>query len=171
MGDTPAPATPAPAAVTPQPVSYRRYALALLVAIYTINFLDRQVVTLLIEPIKQDLHLTDFEVGAMGGLWFALLYTILGIPIARYADKGDRPMILTVSLTIWSGFTVVAGFAQNFFMLALSRMGVGVGEAGCTPTAHSLITDYFPKESRARALAIYSMGISIGSLLGMALGG
>ncbi len=170
MGDVPAPATPAPA-TTRQPVSYRRYALALLVAIYTINFLDRQVVTLLIEPIKNDLHLTDFEVGAMGGLWFALLYTILGIPIARYADKGDRPLILTVSLAIWSGFTVIAGFAQNFFMLAISRMGVGVGEAGCTPTAHSLITDYFPKESRARALAIYSMGISIGSLLGMALGG
>lgn len=170
MGDVPPSAAPA-AQSAPQPMSYRRYALALLVAIYTINFLDRQVVTLLIEPIKKDLQLTDFEVGAMGGLWFALLYTILGIPIARYADKGDRPLILTVSLAIWSGFTVIAGFAVNFLMLAISRMGVGIGEAGCTPTAHSLISDYFPKESRARALAIYSMGISIGSLLGMALGG
>src|SRR5262249_58713214 len=87
-----------------------------------------------------------------------------GIPIARLADKGDRPWIMTVSLTIWSGFTLVAGFAQNFITLAISRMGVGVGEAGCTPTAHSLIAEYFPKHSRARAMAIYSMGISICSL-------
>lgn len=162
---------PAEAPTLPLPASYRRYALALLVAIYTVNFLDRQVVTLLIEPIKQELKLDDFQVGAMGGLWFALLYTILGIPIARIADKGDRPMIMTVSLAIWSGFTLLAGAAWNFMVLAIARMGVGVGEAGCTPTAHSLISDYFPKESRARAMAIYSMGISIGSLLGMALGG
>ena len=165
------PLAPPPGMSLPMPVSYRRYALGLMVAIYAINFLDRQIVTLLIEPIKKDLQLTDFEVGAMGGLWFALLYTFLGIPIARYADKGDRPLILSISLAIWSGFTVVAGFAVNFLMLAISRMGVGIGEAGCTPTAHSLISDYFPKESRSRALAIYSMGISIGSLLGMALGG
>ena len=169
-------ATPATAGSTspsssPMPASYRRYALGLLVAIYTVNFLDRQIVTILIPDIKADLKLSDSEVGAMAGLWFAILYTTLGIPIARYADRGDRPWIMTVSLTIWSGFTVLAGVAQNFIMLAISRAGVGIGEAGCTPTAHSLITDYFPKESRARALAIYSMGISIGSLLGMALGG
>ena len=101
----------------------------------------------------------------------AVLYPTRGIPIERWADRGDRPFIMTASLAVWSGFTVLAGFAQNFLMLAISRAGVGVGEAGCTPTAHSLLTDYFPKESRARALAIYSMGISIGSLLGMALGG
>jgi predicted MFS family arabinose efflux permease len=170
MGDT-RPAETTAATATPMPVSYRRYALALLVAIYTVNFLDRQVVTLLIEPIKADLKLDDFQVGAMGGLWFALLYTILGIPIARAADKGDRPVIMTISLAVWSGFTLLAGAAWNFVVLAIARMGVGVGEAGCTPTAHSLISDYFPKASRARALAIYSMGISIGSLLGMALGG
>ena len=156
---------------TPMPVSYRRYALALLVAIYTVNFLDRQVVTLLIEPIKQELKLDDFQVGAMGGLWFALLYTILGIPIARIADKGDRPTILTISLAVWSSFTLLGGAAWSFVVLAISRMGVGIGEAGCTPTAHSLIADYFPKQSRARAMSIYAMGISIGTLLGMALGG
>lgn len=169
-------ATPAEAGLTaapssPMPVSYRRYALGLLVAIYTVNFLDRQIVTILIPDIKQDLNLSDTEVGLMAGLWFAILYTTLGIPIARWADRGDRPFIMTASLAVWSGFTVLAGFAQNFLMLAISRAGVGVGEAGCTPTAHSLLSDYFPKESRARALAIYSMGISIGSLLGMALGG
>ncbi len=169
-------ATPAAAGLTsplssPMPPSYRRYALGLMVAIYTVNFLDRQIVTILIPDLKRDLNLTDTEVGAMAGLWFAILYTTLGIPIARWADRGDRPWILTASLTVWSGFTVLAGFAQNFITLAISRAGVGVGEAGCTPTAHSLLTDYFPKESRARALAIYSMGISIGSLLGMGLGG
>jgi len=150
---------------------YRRYALGLLVLVYTVNFLDRQIVTNLIEPIKNDLRLTDGQVGAMAGLWFAILYTTIGIPIARLADKGDRPWIMSISLAVWSGFTLMAGFAQNFLTLAISRMGVGVGEAGCTPTAHSLIAEYFPKKSRARAMSIYSMGISIGSLLGMALGG
>jgi len=153
------------------PTSYRRYALGLLVAIYTVNFLDRQIVTILIPDIQRDLQLSNTEVGAMAGLWFALLYTILGIPIARYADRGDRPLIMTVSLAVWSGFTLLGGLATNFVMLAISRAGVGIGEAGCTPTAHSLLSEYFPKESRARALAIYSMGISIGSLLGMAMGG
>jgi MFS family permease len=163
-----APATAAPGQVTR---SYRAYALGLLVAIYTVNFLDRQVVTILIPQIKAELKLSDTEVGAMAGLWFALLYTTLGIPIARLADKGDRPWIMTVSLAVWSGFTVLAGMAWNFVVLAISRAGVGVGEAGCTPTAHSLIAEYFPKKSRARAMSIYSMGISIGSLLGMAMGG
>ena len=141
----------APPLSSPMPVPYRRYALGLLVAIYTVNFLDRQIVTILIPDIKRDLNLSDSEVGAMAGLWFAILYTTLGIPIARWADRGDRPFIMTASLAVWSGFTVLAGFAQNFLMLAISRAGVGVGEAGCTPTAHSLLTDYFPKESRARA--------------------
>jgi MFS family permease len=154
--------------VTP---AYRGFALGLLTFIYAVNFLDRQIVTNLIEPIKDSLQLTDSQVGAMAGLWFALLYTILGIPIARLADKGDRPMIITISLLVWSSFTLFGGFARNFLMLGISRMGVGIGEAGCTPTAHSLITEYFPKEKRARAVSIYSMGISVGSLLGMALGG
>jgi predicted MFS family arabinose efflux permease len=163
---------PAPAAdVSTTSKPYRTYALTLLVMIYTVNFLDRQIVTNLMEPIKNDLKLTDSQVGAMAGFYFALLYTIIGLPVARLADKGDRPWIMTISLAVWSGFTLVAAFAQNFLTLAISRAGVGVGEAGCTPTAHSLISEYFPKNSRARALAIYSMGISIGSLLGMALGG
>jgi len=157
--------------VSPVTPAYRKYALALLVAIYTVNFLDRQVVTTLIEPIKADLHLSDTQVGLMGGLYFAILYTVLGIPIARWADKGDRPLIMTLSLTVWSGFTLLAGFAQNFLTLAISRMGVGVGEAGCSPTAHSLLADYYPRDKRATALAIYSMGISIGTLLGMVIGG
>src|SRR4029077_8892993 len=95
----------------------------------------------------------------------------LGIPIAKIADKHNRPLVMTVCLAIWSGFTVLSGFARNYAVLAFARAGVGIGEAGCSPTAHSLLADYFPKEKRATALAIYSMGISIGTLLGMAIGG
>lgn len=149
---------------------YRRYALALLVAIYTFNFLDRAIVTTLLEPIKEELHLNDTEAGAMAGLWFGLFYTVLGIPLARWADRGDRPLIMTIAVTVWSGFTVLGGMAQNFLMLAVSRIGVGVGEAGCSPTAHSLISDYTPRDRRASAMAVYALGTPIGTMLGMALG-
>lgn len=151
--------------------AYRNYALGLLVLIYTVNFLDRQIINTIGEAIKRDMHLSDTQLGMMGGIYFALFYTVLGIPIARMADRGNRPLIMVVCLTIWSGFTVLSGVAKNFWMLAISRMGVGIGEAGCSPTAHSLLSDYFPKEKRATALAIYSMGISLGTLLGMAIGG
>ncbi len=150
---------------------YRRYALGLLVVIYTLNFLDRQIITTIGEAIKADLKLSDTQIGALGGIFFAALYTIIGLPIARLADKGNRPWIMGVCLAIWSGFTVISGMARSYIPLALARAGVGIGEAGCSPTAHSLLADYFPKERRAAALGIYSMGISIGTLLGMALGG
>jgi MFS family permease len=155
------------------PVSknYGRYALTLLVLIYTVNFLDRQILSSIGEPIKNELHLTDSQMGALGGIFFAFVYTVLGIPIARVADKSNRPWIMTISLALWSGFTVLSAFARNFAVLAVARAGVGIGEAGCSPTAHSLLADYFPRERRATALAIYSMGISIGSLLGFAVGG
>lgn len=155
------------------PVSknYGRYALTLLVAIYTVNFLDRQIINTIGESIKTDLKLTDTQIGALGGIFFAACYTILGIPIARLADKGNRSWVMAISLALWSGFTVLSGYAKNYAVLAFARAGVSIGEAGCSPTAHSLLADYFPKEKRATALAIYSMGISIGSLLGMALGG
>ncbi|MGQ3066062.1 MAG: MFS transporter, partial [Sphingopyxis sp.] len=107
----------------------------------------------------------------MTGLAFALFYTVLGIPIARFAETGDRPRIIAVAAGLWSVFTVACGFAQNFVQLVLCRIGVGIGEAGCTPPAHSLITDYTPKEKRASALAFYSLGIPLGGLLGLALGG
>ena len=167
-----------PGAVAPSeprfaPVSaaYGRYALALLVAIYTVNFLDRQIITTIGESIKNDLRLTDSQMGALGGIYFAAVYTILGIPIARVADKSNRPWVMTISLALWSGFTVVSGVARSYAVLAFARAGVGIGEAGCSPTAHSLLADYFPPNKRATALAIYSMGISIGTLLGMAIGG
>ena len=162
---------PAEPRFAPVSASYGRYALTLLVAIYTVNFLDRQIITTIGESIKNDLHLTDSQMGALGGIFFAAVYTILGIPIARVSDKANRPWVMTISLALWSGFTVISGLAKSYGVLAVARAGVGIGEAGCSPTAHSLLADYFPPNKRATALAIYSMGISIGTLLGMAIGG
>jgi len=172
MTDTPAkPSEPAAAFQATTTPGYRSYALWLLLGIYTLNFLDRQVVNILAEPIKQDLGLKDWQLGALTGLAFAVFYTFLGIPIARLADRANRPLIIAGALAIWSAFTVACGLAGNFTHLLLARIGVGVGEAGCSPPSHSLITDYTPKEKRASALAFYAMGIPLGSLAGMALGG
>lgn len=166
-----APSRPAASEAAPVTPSYRRYALSLMLGIYILNFLDRQVINILAEPIKQDLNLADWQIGMMSGLAFALFYTVLGVPIARFSETRNRPFIIAGALTIWSGFTALCGVAQNFVQLCLFRIGVGIGEAGCTPPAHSLITDYVPKSKRASALAFYSMGVPLGSLLGMAMGG
>jgi MFS family permease len=163
-------ATPSPV-INPVSSGYRRYALWVLLIIYTLNFLDRQVVNILAEPIKRDLGLADWQLGMMTGLAFAIFYTVLGIPIARMAETKNRPYIIGASVAAWSAFTVLCGFTQNFWQLILMRIGVGVGEAGCTPPAHSLITDYVPKEKRASAIAFYSIGTPLGTLVGMAMGG
>jgi MFS family permease len=154
-----------------KPASYRYVVLAMLILAYTFNFLDRQILGILKEPIKNELHLTDTQLGLMGGLAFAALYTTLGVPIAWLADRFSRTWIMTAALTVWSGFTVACGFAGGFWSLFLFRMGVGVGEAGGVPPAYSLISDYFPKSQRARALAAYSFGIPLGSALGVLFGG
>ncbi|MBL8545746.1 MAG: MFS transporter [Hyphomonadaceae bacterium] len=164
-------AGPAPLGVRAVSAGYRTYAMGLLLLIYVMNFVDRQVVNILAEPIKRELHLLDWQVGAMSGLAFALFYTVLGLPIARAAERGHRPLIIAGALALWSLFTALCGLTQNFVQLLLARIGVGVGEAGCTPPAHSLIVDYVPKEKRASALAFYSMGTPLGSLVGMGLGG
>jgi MFS family permease len=163
-------ATPSPV-INPVSSGYRRYALWVLLIIYTMNFLDRQVVNILAEPIKRDLGLADWQLGMMTGLAFAIFYTVLGIPIARLAETKNRPFIIGASVAAWSAFTVLCGFTQNFWQLILARIGVGVGEAGCTPPAHSLITDYVPREKRASAIAFYSIGTPLGTLAGMAMGG
>jgi MFS family permease len=150
---------------------YRYAVLTLLVIAYTFNFLDRQILGILAGSIKKDLGLTDSQLGLMGGLAFALFYTALGIPIAWLADRWSRTWIMTGALAIWSGFTALCGFAGGFWHLFLCRMGVGVGEAGGVAPAYSLISDYFPKEQRARALAVYSFGIPLGSALGILFGG
>jgi MFS family permease len=158
---------------SPAPVSalYRTYALWLLMLIYVVSFLDRQVINILAEPIKQELNLADWQLGLLSGFAFGIVYTVLGFPLARAADRYNRPWIIAGCLTAWSGFTILCGQAQNFLMLVLARGGVGVGEAGCTPTSHALIADYTPREKRASALAFYAMGTPIGSLMGLALGG
>lgn len=150
---------------------YRIVVLAILILAYTFNFLDRQILGILAGPIKQELGLTDSQLGLMGGLAFALFYTGLGIPIAWLADRWSRTWIMTGALALWSGFTALCGLAGGFWQLFLCRMGVGVGEAGGVAPAYSLIADYFPKEQRARALAAYSFGIPIGSALGILFGG
>ncbi|MGE0621169.1 MAG: spinster family MFS transporter [Pseudomonadales bacterium] len=164
----PGTANPNVRAVTP---SYRRYAVGLLFLVYVFNFIDRQIVTILAEPIKRDLGIADWQLGLMTGTAFAIFYCTLGIPIARLAERRNRPWIIGLSLAAWSGFTALCGLAQNFWQLVLARIGVGVGEAGCTPPAHSLIADYTPKEQRASAMAFYSMGNPVGALIGVVTGG
>lgn len=151
--------------------AYRYYVLGILVVVYTMNFLDRQILGILAGAIKKDLALTDTQLGLMGGLAFAMLYSTLGVPIAWLADRSSRPRIMAYALGIWSGFTALCGLATGFWPLFLFRVGVGVGEAGGVAPAYSLISDYFPKYQRARALAVYSLGIPIGSGCGILFGG
>lgn len=143
----------------------------MLVLAYTFNFLDRQILGILKEPIKQELGLTDTQLGLMGGLAFAMLYSTLAVPIAWLADRASRTWIMTAALGLWSAFTMACGLATGFWSLFLARVGVGFGEAGGVAPAYSLVSDYFPKEQRARALAAYSFGIPVGSALGILFGG
>lgn len=155
------------------PKNSLRLTLWVLLAVYTLNFLDRQILNILAEPIKGELGLSDTQLGLLAGPAFAVFYAVLGIPIARYADRGstNRVTLISAALAIWSGMTVLCGFAQNFWQMALARIGVGVGEAGCTPSAHSLISDAVAPEKRASAIAFYGMGVPIGTLLGLVIGG
>ena len=154
-------------------LSSTRVLLWLLLIVYIFNFIDRQIVNILAEPISRELGLSDTQIGLMTGIAFALFYAILGLPIARYADRPttNRGRLIALALVIWSLATAVCGLAQNFIQLLLARMGVGIGEAGCTPAAHSLIADRVPPERRSSALAFYALGIPIGTLLGMMIGG
>ncbi len=141
---------------------YRNYVLGILVVVYTMNFLDRNILAILAAPIKDELGLTDTQLGLMHGLAFAVLYSTLGVPIAWLADRSSRRNIMSWALGLWSGFTALCGLATGFWQLFLFRVGVGVGEAGGVAPAYSMVADYFPKHQRARALAVYSLGIPIG---------
>lgn len=150
---------------------YRYYVLGVLVVVYTMNFLDRQILGILAGSIKKELVLTDAQLGLMGGLAFAVLYSTLGVPIAWLADRTSRRKIIAWSLGIWSAFTAICGLATGFWQLFAARVGVGIGEAGGVAPSYSILSDYFPKEQRARALSIYSLGIPLGSGAGLLFGG
>ncbi|MDR3512428.1 MAG: MFS transporter [Caulobacteraceae bacterium] len=150
---------------------YTRWALVLLMFVYTSNFIDRTILATLGQPIKVDLKISDASLGLLQGFAFAIFYTVLGIPIARLAERRSRVTILSVCLVVWSGMTALCGVAQSFLQLLLFRFGVGVGEAGCSPAAHSLIADYFPSARRSSALAVYSFGIPLGGMIGAVAGG
>jgi len=147
------------------------YALVMLTVIYSLNFLDRTVITILIDPIKHDYHLSDKVMGFISGFGFVIMYSILAAPVARWADRGNRRSIITWGLVIWSGMTALAGVARNAVQLTLSRFGVGIGEAAGTAPSASMISDLFRGEQRATAMSVYQLGPVIGGFLGAFIGG
>ena len=150
---------------------YRAYVLSILFVIYGINLLDRGLVGLLQEPIKHQFHLSDFELGLLGGPAFALCNTFAGLPIARLAERFNRISVLAICTALWSAMTALCGLALSYPMLLFARVGVGIGEAGCLPPSQSVIADYFPANKRASAISIYLMSIPIGAVLAGAVGG
>jgi predicted MFS family arabinose efflux permease len=155
----------------PQSKNYRRYVLFLLTIVYALNFVDRQILVILQESIKADMALSDAQLGLLTGFAFAIFYVSVGIPIARWADSGNRKNIVAGAIAVWSGMTALSGLTQNFYQLLLARIGVGVGEAGGSPPSHSILSDYYPAKERGRAMAIYSTGVYLGILIGFIVGG
>ena len=155
-------------AITP---AARRYALAILAIVYMFNFIDRQILAILLPAIRDEFGVSDVWLGFLSGTAFAMFYIVLGIPFARYADRHNRRNLVAFALALWSGMTALCGVAVNFWHLALARIGVGVGEAGCSPPAHSMIADLYPPEKRSSAMGIYTIGISAGIMLAYLLGG
>ena len=150
---------------------YPAYVLTLLMLLYTLNFLDRQVINILAESIKRDLGISDTELGLLTGTAFGIFYSVLGIPMGRLADRWSRVNIISISLFLWSFLTALSGLAQSYVQLFLLRLGVGIGEAGGSPPAQSLISDYFPYSRRATAMAVFTLGVPLGSFLGFLIGG
>lgn len=154
----------------PSPV-YAWYVVVVLTIAYTVSFIDRQVMALLVEPIRADLEISDTQMSLLLGLAFAIFYTLLGIPIARLADRFSRRGIIAAGIATWCLMTAACGLSRNYVQLFVARVGVGVGEAALSPGALSIMSDYFPKKTRGRAVAFYTMGISLGVGLAMILGG
>ena len=150
---------------------YRNYVLLMLAVVAFFNYLDRMVLSMLVEPIKADLGFSDTQLGLLTGFAFALFYATFGIPIARLADTRSRVTILSICMALWSAMTAACGLAQNFLHMLLARVGVGVGEAGCVPSSHSLLTDYVPAEKRALALGIFQTGGAVGIMAGFIAAG
>ena len=149
---------------------YSWYVLFTLVVVYILNFIDRQILSILAVDIKADLDLTDSQLGFLGGAAFAVFYALFGVPLGRLADRWHRVRLLTIGLALWSAMTALSGLAKNYFQLSLARIGVGIGEASASPTAYSLISDYFPARKRGTALAIYSSGLYIGGGVSLFIG-
>lgn len=159
-----------PNATPREATSYSWYVLSVLVVVYILNFIDRQIISILALEIKRDLDLTDSDMGFLGGAAFAVFYALFGIPLGRLADNWSRVKLLSIGLALWSTMTALSGFARSQLTLTLARMGVGIGEATASPTAYSLISDYFPKRQRATALAIYSSGLYLGGGVSLLIG-
>ena len=153
------------------PKSRARYALGVLFIVYAISLVDRQILAMLLEDIKLDMGLRDWQLGFLSGISFALFYSTAGIPLARLADRSSRRTVISAGMVAWSIATAFSGAAQSFWQLALARVAVGVGEAAGSPPSHSLISDLFPPETRARAIAVYTMGANFGVMGGLMLGG
>jgi predicted MFS family arabinose efflux permease len=166
---TPAPGTPG--AEAPHSRAYARYVLAVLVLVNMFNFVDRQIVAVLLQQIKQEFAVSDEWLGLLTGMAFVLVHAVVGIPIARWADRGSRRTVIAVGVAVWSAMTALSGAARSFGQLLLLRVGVGIGEAAGAPPSHSLISDYFPLERRARALSVQAMGLYGGIMFGYLVAG
>lgn len=164
-------AEPAAKPAAPRIGAYAWYALFVLVIVYIVNFIDRQILSILVGDIKRDLNVTDAQIGFLYGTAFAVFYALFGIPLGRLADSWYRGRLMAMGLALWSSMTAASGFATTFGMLAAARIGVGIGEASASPAAYSMISDSFPKERRATALSIYSSGLYIGGALSLPIGG
>lgn len=151
--------------------AYAWYVVAILFLAYTVSYIDRQIMSLLIEPIKQDLAITDTQVSLLQGFAFTIFYTIAGIPLGRMADQKNRRAIIAAGILVWSFMTAACGLARSFTLLFLARIGVGVGEACLSPAAYSMIADYFPKDKRGMPISLYSMGIFFGAGLSFIISG
>lgn len=152
-------------------VAARRYALGVLAVVYTFNFIDRQILAILLPAIKAEFEVADWVLGFLAGSAFALFYATLGVPIALLADRWNRRNLIALALAVWSGMTALSGAAQNIVQLALARIGVGIGEAGCSPPAHSMISDYYPPDKRSTAMGVFTLGISCGIMIAYLAGG
>ena len=150
---------------------YRNYVLGMLLIVYIFNFIDRTIINILTEPIKETFGVEDWQMGLLGGPAFAILYTFVGIPIARYSERSHRVWIIAASIALWSLMTVLCGFAWSFLALFLFRIGVSIGEAGCSPPANSIIADYFVPKERSTAVSIYALGIPLGNMVAYVFGG
>jgi MFS family permease len=150
---------------------YAWYVATILTLAHVVSFLDRQVLALLVEPIKRDLEISDTQMSLLMGLAFALLYTIAAIPLGRLADRRSRRNIITVGIAVWCAMTATCGLARNYWQLFLARVGVGIGEATLTPSALSMLSDYFPREKRGAAVGFYNMGVSVGAGIAFIVGG